>query len=372
MDVTAFYVDERNAITQPDRMVFVSQYFRRNWMARLGPTGTAIVLYLRGACYHNRKSGETRDTVQIAQRQIAAGCGCSVATLKREIEHNEALRRFVQVSQEWERDGATGRVRQVENVYKVAMDDPLTEADEVRLKQIIEERITRERQRTELVGIARKVIRTTNTASSIAVETACSDTGSTPYSKAVSTACSTSVDTARSSAGRSIDGVPGAHSELLRPGAQNELTPLQNELPLKNSLHKITKRQTLNVGGECIDNNQTPDRTSILDSDDEAVCTIVALTGDAKSTRRFAQLREICADHGKIGCWTEALRSTERAIKRDTVEPQKRGAYFCAAIVRQLERKGITVPSGTPQERDEVHGLIAASLSSSTQTAANA
>jgi hypothetical protein len=122
----------------------------------------------------------------------------------------------------------------------------------------------------------------------------------------------------------------------------------------------------LNVGRECIDNNQNRDRTSILAPDDEAVRTIVALTGDAKSTRRFAQLREICADHGKIGCWTEALRSTERAIKRDTVEPQKRGAYFCAAVVRQLERTGVTVPSGTPQERDEVHGLIAASLSSST------
>lgn len=63
MDITPFYIDARNAITQPEKMVFLSQYFRRHWMPALGPLGTAIVIYLRGACYHNRKSGETRDTV---------------------------------------------------------------------------------------------------------------------------------------------------------------------------------------------------------------------------------------------------------------------------------------------------------------------
>jgi hypothetical protein len=115
-----------------------------------------------------------------------------VATLKREIEHNETLRRFVQVSQEWERDGATGRVRQVENLYKVAMDDPLTEADEVRLKQIIEDRIARERQQTEPAGTARKVIRTL-TARSSTVDAAYSDAVSQSYSSAVPTASSIAV-----------------------------------------------------------------------------------------------------------------------------------------------------------------------------------
>ena len=61
MDISPHYIDARNAITQPDKMVFLSQYFRRSWMPALGPLGTAVVIYLRGACYHNRKSGETRD-----------------------------------------------------------------------------------------------------------------------------------------------------------------------------------------------------------------------------------------------------------------------------------------------------------------------
>ena len=153
-----------------------------------------------------------------------------------------------------------------------------------------------------------------------------------------------------------------AQNELLRPVAQNEPTPLQNELPLKNSLRKTTKRQTLNVRGVNIDNERTPNHTSVADPDSEAVRVAVALTGDVKSTRRLTQLREICADHGKTDCWAEALRSTERAVKRGSVEPHKRGAYFCAAVVRQLERKGFTVPSGTPEEREEVRGLIGASL----------
>ena len=59
-------------------------------------------------------------------------------TIKRELERNVALRRFVQISPEWERDGASGRVRQLENHYKVAMDDPLTEADEARLQEMVE------------------------------------------------------------------------------------------------------------------------------------------------------------------------------------------------------------------------------------------
>ena len=141
MDISPYYIDARNSLTQPDKMVFLSQYFRRSWMPALGPLGTAIVIYLRGACYYNRKTGETRDTIQIAQREIAVGCGCSVPTIKRELERNEALRRFVQISPEWERDGASGRVRQLENHYKIAMDDPLTEADEARLEVMVEERM---------------------------------------------------------------------------------------------------------------------------------------------------------------------------------------------------------------------------------------
>jgi len=256
MDISPYYIDARNAITQPDKMVFLSQYFRRSWMPALGPLGTAIVIYLRGACYHNRKSGETRDTIQIAQRDIAAGCGSSVPTIKRELERNEALRRFVQISPEWERDGASGRVRQLENHYKVAMDDPLTEVDEARLREMVKERVNQERQ----AGLRpseqpRKPIRLKETPPE---ETPLASTGLTACSKACTTSLhdavqaesSNSVNTACSNAeaqqqqGGSIeDQGPVAQNELLRPVAHFESTPIQNELLYGESLLKTTKKE---------------------------------------------------------------------------------------------------------------------------------
>ena len=125
------------------------------------------------------------------------------------------------------------------------------------------------------------------------------------------------------------------------------------------------EQRTLNVRRGLITNKPFSDPAPSADPEAEAVRIVVGLTGDTHSLRRFAQLREICADHGKTSCWTEALRSTERAIKRGGVEPHKRGAYFCTAVVRQLERKGVTVPSGTPDERHHIHHLIAGSLATS-------
>jgi hypothetical protein len=125
----------------------------------------------------------------------------------------------------------------------------------------------------------------------------------------------------------------------------------------------------LNVGGKLKTNSKNSHTNPPADPDADAIRQAMTLTGDTHSLRRFTQLREICTDNGKTGCWTEALRSTERAIKRGTVEPEKRGAYFCVAVVRQLERKGVTVASGTPGERDQVRSLIAASLSNTEATA---
>ena len=130
----------------------------------------------------------------------------------------------------------------------------------------------------------------------------------------------------------------------------------------ENEVVSEREQTTLNVRRGRINGTQNPSQAPVADPEADAIRVVVVLTGDTHSLRRFAQLREICADHGKTGCWAEALRSTERAVKRGAVEPHKRGAYFCTAVVRQLERNGITVPSGTPQERDEVRGLIGASL----------
>jgi len=380
MDISPYYIDARNAITQPDKMVFLSQYFRRSWMPALGPLGTAIVIYLRGACYHNRKSGETRDTVQIAQREIAAGCGCSVPTIKRELERNEALRRFVRISPEWERDGASGRVRQLENHYKVAMDDPLTEADEARLQEMVRERIGQEQQGRPRPGEGpRKPIRlkeapqpakTGLTACSKAGLASLHDAALDEGSNAVNTACSNTVPTQRRGT-LTPKAQPIAQNELLRPAAHFESTPVQNELLCIESLLKTTKEQTLNVAKK--DSVARPEREevtshkrrSLLDEGIEKEAD--ALVGEFRdwgSERRYRQLLSVCERNGLSHLTREALTATRnrlaREAKRGAVENP--GAYFCRILVKLLQDHQVFVPVAGEDDPAEVARLARISM----------
>ena len=117
------------------RLVACSPYFVEKWMPLLGATGTAVVLALRSRCFYNRKTGETRDEIKIRRSELAAMCAISVDTLSRELHGdkkraaNPDLNRFVEVRKQFSRD-VTGRVSQDENVYKVAMFDPVHPDDE--------------------------------------------------------------------------------------------------------------------------------------------------------------------------------------------------------------------------------------------------
>ena len=382
MDLTPYYIDARNAITQPDRMVFVSQYFRRHWMPALGPLGTAVVIHLRGACYHNRKSGETRDTVQVSQREIAAGCGCSVPTLKREIERNLALRRFVAVSQEWERDPATGRVRQVENNYKVAMDDPLTEADEVRLTRMVEERVALEKAQPTGKQIRRGG---TERSGTTAHSSAASSSGIEPARKEGSNAVHTASSNAVSpeTGARRRHPSPVAQNELLRPVAHFESPPIQNELPSEESLLKTTEEQTLNVdsgfayaskGGK----TQPPPSVFAAPLEAEAA-SIVEELRDWGSERRHRQLLSVCQEHGLSDLPRQALHVTrERLAREGRRGPVKSaGAYYQTVLITLLQDRQVFVPKasdsadmraelGLPRDatQEQVLAALRASMSS--------
>ena len=125
--------------------------------------------------------------------------------------------------------------------------------------------------------------------------------------------------------------------------------------------HTNIKQQmeTLNVEGGDVDikNIELPDTD---DSTFQAVQAVVDRFDDKKSRLRFKQLRLICRDNNRIGLWQDALRSTEKRMRSGEIH--RPGAYFCAALVRQLEEVGIIVPTGTVAEREEIQGLIAASL----------
>jgi len=390
MDISPYYIDARNSLTQPDRMVFLSQYFRRSWMPALGPLGTAIVIYLRGACYYNRKTGETRDTIQISQREIAVGCGCSVPTIKRELERNEALRRFVQTSPEWERDGASGRVRQLENHYKIAMDDPLTEADEARLEAMVQERIGREQQDCHGPGERpRKPIRFKEAAlngvePNRAGRTACSKAGPPSVHTAAQNECSNAVCTASSTATtragdekRYQEAWPGDQNELLRPGDQSESTPIQNELLYTDSLLQTTKKnkgQTLNVsqGTNSVVGERKLSVAAPLSARQHAfeeglnaqAARIAEELHDRGSERRHKQLISICEQHGLTHLCAQALDATRQRLARERKHGalEKPGAYYQSVLIKLLEGHQVFVPTAGEDDVEEVRRLAKLSL----------
>ncbi|MDQ2944894.1 MAG: hypothetical protein M3Y27_02945 [Acidobacteriota bacterium] len=363
-------------------------------MPALGPLGTAIVIYLRGACYHNRKSGETRDSVQICQREIAAGCGCSVPTIKRELERNAPLRRFVQISPEWERNGTSGRVRQLENHYKVAMDDPLTEADEARLKELVAERIRQDQLARSRPGERpRKPIRLKEATQPVEVIqetetglTACSKAGLHSVIDEVCNECSDAVNTASSKMGFAkeheslfVEQSPVAQNELLRPVAHFESTPVQNELLSVDSLLKTTqKEQTLNVGeafhfvaeerktGET--DHSTQDREGILKSLNlRESAEIVEELKDWGSERRHRQLLSVCEQHGLLHLPKQALAATRQRLAQETKLGvlERPGAYYQKVLIKLLADQQVFVPSLAEKSDDnpeEVRHMIRASL----------
>lgn len=134
--VHPYYHEARNEIVQPGHFVACSRYFVQKWIPLLGGTGAALVLYLRSMGYFNPRTGELRNGVQVSLKDIARACACSDRTIQRELEKNEALRKFVQVESCYERDDA-GNIRRLENIYRIAMDDPIVDEDQPVLLEII-------------------------------------------------------------------------------------------------------------------------------------------------------------------------------------------------------------------------------------------
>lgn len=115
----------------------------------------------------------------------------------------------------------------------------------------------------------------------------------------------------------------------------------------------ITFSSTLNVGGAAY-------KKLILDP----VIQVERITSDSESRHRYVQLREICLQNSVDDAWVAALRSTQSRMRRDDQEPLERpGAWFDKALVRELDKRGIAVP--TKAEKAEapcIRGMIGASL----------
>jgi len=135
--ISPFYHSSVNEITQPNSYTACSHYLTRRWKRELGPTGYAILTSFRDRCFFNRKTGELRDVIQVPVTDIAAECGISEKTVRRELATNKALQRFVRAQREPVPDVRRGGWHWGPNTYQVAMDDPIHPADEPELLEIV-------------------------------------------------------------------------------------------------------------------------------------------------------------------------------------------------------------------------------------------
>ncbi|MDT8305525.1 MAG: hypothetical protein RRC07_06280 [Anaerolineae bacterium] len=70
-------------IVAPEHAHFELQYFRRRWLAELGPGPALLLTYLRSLCYYNEDSGEIRDEITLQTGDLEAVFQVSSRTLRR-------------------------------------------------------------------------------------------------------------------------------------------------------------------------------------------------------------------------------------------------------------------------------------------------
>lgn len=141
--VSPFYYSAINEITKPGSLVFTSHYFVDRWMRDLGPVGTAIVTVLRSHCYQNRATQELRNRIQLSVPAIAAEVGVSSKTIRREMEANKVLQKFLQRREEYAPGPTPQSLRTDAYSYLVAMDDPVHPLDQELLQEAIREKARR-------------------------------------------------------------------------------------------------------------------------------------------------------------------------------------------------------------------------------------
>jgi len=121
-----------NLITRPERVHMGSQYFRLQWLPRLGPVLSSLVVNLRARCYWNERTGELRDTCRTSWAELAREIGCTTRQLRNVRGHPDLYRFFALLAE------GHGHAR---SQFKVSMADPLTDPDRQRFEAQIGDQI---------------------------------------------------------------------------------------------------------------------------------------------------------------------------------------------------------------------------------------
>jgi hypothetical protein len=127
--------EDYNRIVEPDRVFVGTQYFRREWLPRLGPVLWTLILELRQRCYWNKRTGEKRDQCKATYADLAASIGVSESTAYRTLNPKDAERQqlvglFILDRQVLRRFSVRlGREVNEAMLWRVRLDEPLTLED---------------------------------------------------------------------------------------------------------------------------------------------------------------------------------------------------------------------------------------------------
>jgi hypothetical protein len=122
------YGSRRASIIQPERGMFLTQYFFNKWLPLLGHSAATIILAARSLCYWNPMTGELRNTIETEMGELAQRAAVSVRTVK-DVLSGELVQRYF-LRYKVRRIMTPNGVRTAGIVLQVRMDDPLTPSDQ--------------------------------------------------------------------------------------------------------------------------------------------------------------------------------------------------------------------------------------------------
>jgi hypothetical protein len=130
-----------NQIVQPNKIYVGWQYFRLEWVGRLGHALAWLVIYMRRHCFWDDASGELRDIFSAYKKEIAAAIGQTVRNLANLMEHPQAGLFFTPLDPpDRSQNGRSGPSR-----YQVRLvDEPLTPDDQQRVAAELSRRLQEE------------------------------------------------------------------------------------------------------------------------------------------------------------------------------------------------------------------------------------
>ena len=122
------YGTERARLIQPERGMFITNYYFQKWMPLLGHSAMAVVLAARSLCYWNPMTGELRNVIETDMSELAERAAVSVRTVKTVLNQDLVKQYFIRYLVR--RIMTPNGVRTAGISLQVRMDDPLTPDDQ--------------------------------------------------------------------------------------------------------------------------------------------------------------------------------------------------------------------------------------------------